>query len=189
MELLHRTIEFAAKAHEGQQRKGGDIPYFAHPCEVALTLALSGCDEETICAGLLHDTVEDTAVTLAEIAQRFGEGVAELVAFDSEDKSRSWTERKQRTIADVLSCEDRRRLMVTLADKLANMVSIAEDYKKLGDGVWARFNSSKEQQHWYYRSLVEAFLQRLPGEPAVEAFRDAYETVFEPETWSSEGLY
>ena len=61
---IHDAIIFAAKAHEGQRRKGTDIPYITHPFEVAQILMEAGCDETLIIAGLLHDTLEDTEVYL-----------------------------------------------------------------------------------------------------------------------------
>ena len=87
---IHDAIIFAAKAHEGQRRKGTDIPYITHPFEVAQILMEAGCDETLIIAGLLHDTLEDTEVTAAEIEEQFGPEVLALVDSDSEDKSLSW---------------------------------------------------------------------------------------------------
>ena len=96
---IHDAIIFAAKAHEGQRRKGTDIPYITHPFEVAQILMEAGCDETLIIAGLLHDPLEDTEVTAAEIEEQFGPEVLALVDSDSEDKSLSWEDRKKPQIA------------------------------------------------------------------------------------------
>jgi GTP pyrophosphokinase len=77
LELEH-AIDFATKAHEGQQRKSGE-PYIIHPLAVAYTLADWGMDIDTVLAGVLHDTVEDTDVTLENIEAKFGRDVAFLV--------------------------------------------------------------------------------------------------------------
>ena len=75
---ISAAYEFSAKAHQGQQRRNGD-PYISHPVAVAEILAALHLDSGSIKAALLHDVVEDTASTLAEIQQRFGDDVALLV--------------------------------------------------------------------------------------------------------------
>jgi len=77
--IVRRAITFAREAHAGQWRENG-APAFTHPLSVARILAFSGASEGTTIAGLLHDTVEDTAVTLADIRRGFGSPVADLVA-------------------------------------------------------------------------------------------------------------
>ena len=97
---ITKAIEFSAKAHEGHFRKGSKIPYITHPLEVAKILgeAVNPKENEAlICAGLLHDTVEDTDTSLETIRREFGEKVADLVASDSENKGLSWEKRKQNT--------------------------------------------------------------------------------------------
>ena len=77
-ERVAKAIEMAKKAHEGQLRKTGE-PYIVHPLAVKKILEEWGMDEDTVIAGILHDTVEDTALTLDEIRKEFGESVAFLV--------------------------------------------------------------------------------------------------------------
>ena len=76
--LIERAYEVAAHWHAGQKRLSGD-PYITHPLAVSTILAELGMNHETICAALLHDTVEDTPYTLAELRRDFGEVVATLV--------------------------------------------------------------------------------------------------------------
>ncbi|HRW38274.1 MAG TPA: HD domain-containing protein, partial [Aquihabitans sp.] len=76
--LIAQAHELAAAAHEGQSRKSGE-PYIHHPLAVARIVADLGLDEETVAAALLHDSVEDTGVTLDELAERFGDDVAQIV--------------------------------------------------------------------------------------------------------------
>jgi (p)ppGpp synthase/HD superfamily hydrolase len=76
--LIERAYEVAARWHAGQKRLSGD-PYITHPLAVATILAELGMNHETICAALLHDTVEDTAYTLVELRREFGDDVATLV--------------------------------------------------------------------------------------------------------------
>ena len=83
---IHKAIEFAERSHEGQNRKGTLVPYIVHPFEVAQILIDAGSDTKVIIAGLLHDTVEDTVVSINDIQEKFGLEVASLVSFCSEDK-------------------------------------------------------------------------------------------------------
>src|ERR1700761_3814141 len=77
--LLRRAYEVAAECHEGQRRKSGD-PYITHPVMVATILAGLGADDQTLCAAILHDTVEDTPFTMTALRRKFGGGVAATVA-------------------------------------------------------------------------------------------------------------
>mgnify|MGYP001202379726 CR=1 FL=1 len=83
--MINEAIEFAAKAHEGQLRKGTKKPYIVHPIEVSEIVSAMTDDEEVICAAVLHDTIEDCrGITKDVLKLRFGDRVAELVAQESE---------------------------------------------------------------------------------------------------------
>jgi (p)ppGpp synthase/HD superfamily hydrolase len=89
--IIDRAVRLAAKAHQGQLRKFTDIPYFTHPVGVALILAQYGFSEELIAAGLLHDTVEDSDLSIEDIKSRFGLKIAGIVEGCSEpDKTQEW---------------------------------------------------------------------------------------------------
>lgn len=152
---IHQAIIFAAKAHEGQVRKGTDIPYIVHPMEVMQILTENGCDEIVILAGILHDTLEDTPTTPDDIRRHFGQEVLDLVQNESEDKSKSWQERKQNTI-DHLTNASKEVQMVCCADKLSNIKSIFADKQALGDAVFDRFNAPKDKVQWYYQGVANA---------------------------------
>lgn len=152
---LNRAITFAVEKHAGQVRKSTNIPYIVHPLEVLQILYSVRADKDVLMAGVLHDTVEDTDTSLEEIRELFGDSVAELVASNSEDKSKTWDERKQHTIDELATASDEVQMLI-LADKLSNLRSIAHDYSELGDKVWDRFNASKEKQAWYYSGIQDA---------------------------------
>lgn len=160
---LNTAIEFATKKHSGQFRKATTIPYILHPLEVLQILYSMRADTNLMIAGVLHDTVEDTDTTLDEIKELFGDDVAELVASNSEDKSKSWDERKQHTIDELASAPKRVKMLI-MADKLSNIRSIAYDYEARGDGLWKRFNAPKEKQAWYYDGILDALydMQDIP---------------------------
>ena len=154
--MLNLAIEVAVKAHQNQLRKGTDIPYITHPLAVGIILAKAGCSDDVIVAGILHDTVEDTSITLDYLRDTFGNKVATIVEGASEpDKSLSWEKRKRHTL-DSLKGAPPEVKFVALADKLNNIRAIAADYAKMGEELWERFNRGKEAQKWYYQGLVQA---------------------------------
>jgi GTP pyrophosphokinase len=125
---ITEAYEYSAKAHEGQQRRSGD-PYITHPVAVAEILAGLHLDADSIKAALLHDVVEDTPSTLAEIQTRFGEDVALLVdgvskidhlRFDSAAEAQAESFRKML----LAMAKDLRVILVKLADRTHNMRTI-----------------------------------------------------------------
>lgn len=153
--LTDAALSFAARAHSGQMRKGTDVPYIVHPVGVMLALIEAGETEpELLAAALLHDTVEDTGTTLAELRRRFGERVAAIVEGCSEpDKRDTWEARKQHTI-HYLRTAPRDVLLVAAADKLHNLRSLAADEVALGSQLWKRFKRGRIETAWYYRSTA-----------------------------------
>ncbi|EOD01815.1 HD domain-containing protein [Caldisalinibacter kiritimatiensis] len=158
--MINLAIEVAAKAHKGQTRKGTDIPYITHPYTVGMMLLQEGCSEELVIAGILHDTVEDTYITLDYIREMFGKKVADIVEGCSEpDKSLPWEDRKEHTI-EYLKTAPLDIRIVTLADKLHNIRSTIKEYEKVGEEVWNRFRRGKEKQSWYYYGLIDVLCNR-----------------------------
>ena len=152
---LDLAICYAVARHSGQYRKGTQRPYISHPLEVLSILVSMDVHVNVLIAGVLHDTVEDTDATIEEISSLFGEEVAELVAHHSEDKSKTWAERKIHAV-NSLSEADRNLKMLVMADKISNIRSLAADYILHGDKVWDRFNAPKEKQAWYYTEIAKA---------------------------------
>ena len=137
--MINKAIEFATKAHEGQVRKGTKRPYIVHPIEVGDIVSTMTRDEEVISAAVLHDTIEDCeGITKELLAREFSERVADIVVQESEDKSRTWMERKSATITHIRTAP-REVQMVALADKLSNMRDINRDYPVVGEELWNRF--------------------------------------------------
>ena len=161
-ELLDRAIVFAVRAHAGTERRGKGFPYIVHPLEAVEIVATMTSDQELLAAAALHDTVEDTDVTLAQIRAEFGDRVAELVALESDepheknDSVDNWRARKQLAL-DRLKRASRDAKIVTLGDKLSNMRAIARDYAEQGDQLWNLFHAKNSKDHeWRYRGLAEA---------------------------------
>jgi len=181
MTAIFDAIELAARAHRGHCRKGTQIPYIVHPLAVAKILIDTGCPEDVVVAGILHDTVEDTPLSLDEIRQGFGDAVARIVQGASEpDKSRPWEERKAHTIESLRTASEA-VLLVSCADKIENLRAIREDRERVGEEVWTRFRRGREQQEWYYRSVFAVLEERLtagPGLSFVSQLKEALAEVF-----------
>jgi (p)ppGpp synthase/HD superfamily hydrolase len=159
--MIFKAIEFSTKAHTGLYRKGTKIPYITHPLNVAQILIEYECPESVVTAGILHDTLEDTQATVDDIRDAFGYEVADLVNAVSEpNKSDTWENRKAHTIKHLKTASPE-VLMISLADKIDNIKKIREDYEKIGNKVWERFNRPKEKQKWYYETLADVFSMRL----------------------------
>ncbi len=153
--LIERACELAARAHAGQFRKGTDIPYISHPMAVGIILATAGATTDAVIAGILHDVVEDSSVSLEEVDELFGNRVRALVEACSEpDKSLPWEERKRQTL-ESLQDVDRDVWLITLVDKLNNIRITLQEYEVCGEEIWNRFNRGRQEQEWYYRGLVE----------------------------------
>jgi GTP pyrophosphokinase/guanosine-3',5'-bis(diphosphate) 3'-pyrophosphohydrolase len=127
--LINRAYVYATAMHGGQTRHSGD-PYFAHPIQVAGILTEYKMDASTIVAGLLHDTIEDTNATRAEIVEKFGEQVAELVEgvtklslLELQSEENKQAQNLQKFI--LAMSRDVRVLLVKLADRLHNMRTLA----------------------------------------------------------------
>lgn len=156
MEIIEKALQIASAAHENQYRKRTKIPYITHPAAVGMILLKAGYSEEIIAGGILHDTVEDTEVSLEEIKRIFGSKIAEIVEGCSEpDKSLSWEERKEHTIHFLKTAPEEVRV-VACADKLHNVKSIIRDYEMNGETVWTRFKRGRDQQEWYYRNIIKS---------------------------------
>lgn len=152
---IQKAIIFATLKHQGQNRKGTDIPYIVHPVECMQILTELRCSQAVIIAGLLHDTLEDTATLPQEIEEAFGTEILSIVQNESEDKSKTWRQRKEATIEHLRTATAEVKL-VCLADKLSNIRSMYRDYCSLGEKLWQRFNAPKNDLGWYYNSLAVA---------------------------------
>ena len=144
--MIDRAAKFAEQAHKGTHRKGTRIPYIVHPLETALIASMLTNDEEILAAALLHDTIEDTGVTYEDLKQEFGTRVADLVAAESEDKSKTWIERKGHTLEHLKTASQAEKIL-TMADKLSNIRSMARDYLLVV--------KDREKQAWYYTSMID----------------------------------
>lgn len=181
--LLDRAIIFAVNAHAGTERRGKGYPYIVHPLEAVEIVATMTPDQELLAAAALHDTVEDTDVTVEQIRAEFGDRIATLVADESEERpnglsdEESWHDRKRAAINHLANASHDAKI-VALGDKLSNMRAIARDYAEIGDALWNRFHSKNPKDHeWHYRGLADA-LRELNDTFAFQEFERLINQVF-----------
>lgn len=116
-----------------------------------------GCAESVVIAGLLHDTVEDTPVTLDQIETEFGSEVARIVSYCTEPRGR-WEIRKQFLI-DSLRHAPLEAKLLAAADKYHNLSHMLHHHEMVGAGMWRHFSRGAEQQAWFYRTVTDSILE------------------------------
>ena len=182
-DLLDRAIVFAVNAHHNTERRGKGFPYIVHPLEAVEIVATITPDQELLAAAALHDTIEDTDVTVEDIRREFGDRIAELVHAESDQftegvsEEDSWHDRKQAAI-DRLATAPYDAKIVALGDKLSNMRAIARDYSIQGDELWKIFHAKDKADHeWHYRGLADS-LKELSDTFAYKEFVALIDQVF-----------
>ncbi|KAK5874428.1 hypothetical protein PBY51_019372 [Eleginops maclovinus] len=147
--LLLETVNFAAEKHRNQRRKDPEAtPYINHPIGVARIISHEGgvTDIEILQAALLHDTVEDTDTSFAELEAKFGPIVSRIVQEVTDDKSLSKQDRKRQQVEHAAHCS-RQAKMVKLADKLYNL----RDLNRCTPSGWT---AERVQEYFVWASAV-----------------------------------
>lgn len=175
IKLYSKAVNFAVSKHSSQKRKGTSWPYVVHLYEVAQLLQESNCDNKTVIAGILHDTVEDTETTLNEIEENFGKEIRDIVDVLSENKLLPYLERKQLQ-AKRVGVASYKTKMVKCADCLSNIKSIYFDLKR-NERVWEKFNSTKENIKEHYHATIEA-ISELENEEIYYNLKEYYKKTF-----------
>ncbi len=181
------ALAFASQVHRTQSRKGGAIPYIAHLLAVTALVLENGGDEDTAIAALLHDTVEDQGglPMLERVRAAFGPRVAAIVmeVSDNEgDPKPPWKTRKQSFIEAVPHLSSEARL-IALADKLHNVRSTIDEFRRVGDVVWTRFHGRRDGTLWYYREVLAALNvpradTQVTNEPLLQELTRAIKELF-----------
>jgi (p)ppGpp synthase/HD superfamily hydrolase len=184
---LADAFAFAVGAHNNDMRKSGTL-YISHPMDVASILLKENAPLELVMAGLLHDVVEDTDVDIETISNKYGRQVANYVNTVTEpeelrlpaigNKAQTWKQRKEHTISEIKNAERDIKLL-SCADKLANIRDLISELRIQGDSFWDKFNAPKEEQEWYYRSMLEAFATGPHNIAETRVYRDFKECVEE----------
>jgi len=152
-----KALNYTYKLHYNQFRKKTNIPYFFHLSAVSNLIIENGGTTIEAIAGLLHDAVEDQGgqKTLKEISKKFGKKVEKIVleCTDTDvDPKPPWDQRKLDYLKEMKSASQS-ALLVSLCDKLHNLTSIIEDYQRIKNKLWKRFNAPPKKLFWYYEQL------------------------------------
>lgn len=169
---LYKALLFALEAHKGQTRKGKQTPYIVHPVTAALLVAQVGGSEDAIIAALLHDTVEDTPVTLGQIKSVFGDTIATIVGdLTEKDKTLPWADRKAAALAHIpqMGTES---LLVKSADVLHNITDTLLDYKAEGKNMFKKFEVGSSKQLTHYVAVFESLYREYPENPLLSELSD-----------------
>jgi hypothetical protein len=169
---IQKAIKFATKTHEvydKQKRKGKDVAYITHPLTVGLIISSVTDDNDIVCAGILHDTIEDSIpekkVDFNMLKERFGKRVAQMVLDVTEqDKSLSWEIRKKQAIEHIGSMTNH-SLLLKSADIISNLSELIEDYDKEGEIIFDRFNAPKDKKIKNDLRTINAIVSKWSDNP------------------------
>jgi guanosine-3',5'-bis(diphosphate) 3'-pyrophosphohydrolase len=153
-----RALAFASRKHSQQRRKDADAsPYINHPIALVSILAIEAGvnDRDTLCAALLHDTIEDTDTSVEELVEAFGAPVASLVQEVTDDKRLPKAERKLRQVEHAAHLSPKARAL-KLADKIANLRDVA-------DSPPVKWSLSRRQEYFDWAKQV---VDNIPDPPA-----------------------
>ncbi len=164
--LVRAALAKATADHAGQVRNGsGGMPYIEHPVAVAALLDEHGFGEEVLAAALLHDVVEDSATTVAELRELFGEPVAGLVEALSDDESIGDYRERKREHRGRVAAADGDALAIYGADKLTNVRMLRATYAVQGEAVAAEFKVPLGVKIEIWEADLELLRERAPGLP------------------------
>ena len=168
-ELIRMALEMAEEAHAGQTRNGsGGMAYIHHPVAVAELLAANGFDERTVAAALLHDVVEDSEASVEEVAERFGQPVAELVAALTEDDSIEPFVRRKDEHRRQVEAAGGDAPAIYAADKLSNVRVLRRSLAKEGEAAGEEFEAPLDAKEGVWRGDLEMLRRQAPELPFVE---------------------
>lgn len=167
-EKIQKAINIASSLHLGQNRKGtSPLPFIVHPFSVAWILGAYTDDENIIAAGLLHDVLEDVkGYDFDDMTKDIGTKIAEIVREVSEVKDDehgdhlSWESRKIKYL-EHLNEATYEAMMVSAADKIHNLRSLAELFKTQGESIWKHFHSPAGKRLWFYEEVEKILRKRL----------------------------
>jgi len=188
MDRTQRALRKALECHKSQTRRAGGAPYIVHALDVArILLSEPGVSENVIVAGILHDTLEDTAYTPQQLECDFGPNVLNLVQFATEpdknrtttrdERTRTWRARNEHTI-QACAHATRDQLLVVIADKLSNLSSLQEELSLHGDTIWQSFSASKRDIAWFHRFLRSVVAVKLKDTRLFDLYRRLVDEIF-----------
>jgi len=175
-QLAPRALAFAVQAHAGQRRESDGDPFIKHPLEVARLLRDAGCEEPVVAAGLLHDTVEDGEIDVAELSARFGDDVAALVDAVTDDSCVEGYRLRMQLLRDQVRFAGGNVALLFAADKISKVREwpkhVRRDQARLGDLPGDNRTRRYLERHYdmrleHYRASLAMLEHVVPGHPLV----------------------
>jgi guanosine-3',5'-bis(diphosphate) 3'-pyrophosphohydrolase len=163
MPLCQAALAYAEEKHRGQRRQVDRAPFIEHPREVASLLESVGAPDRVIAAGALHDTLEKTDVTAAELSARFGPRVATLVSALTEDRRISGYAHRKAALREQVAAAGPEALLVFAADKLSKVRELCL--------AGPRRTPIRTRKVKHYQHCLELLEEHLPGSPLVAQLR------------------
>lgn len=172
-DLVRDALETARRAHAGQLRRGSDgHPYIDHPVAVAEILLTHRYRDEVLAAGLLHDVVEKSDIEIAELRERFGDVVADLVAALTEDETIADYEERKEEHRRRVAAADPAALAIFAADKLTNVMMLREAYALINEGVSDELAVSLDLKIYIWEGDLEMLFEEAAGMALTDEFAD-----------------
>lgn len=177
---IEEAIHFVFNAFENKKRIKENINLAFHSISVGFILKEYGYDDDIVLTGLLHDIIEDTTYDYDYLKEKYGLVIANNVLALSENKKIfNFKERKKDFIDRVNNLDDK-LIIVELVDKLHNLMSDYELYKKIGKEALVTLNTSYEMNRWYYSELRDAFIKKIPSNnELLKRYNEIYKIYFE----------
>jgi (p)ppGpp synthase/HD superfamily hydrolase len=190
-----RALMWAETLFGGKAGKGSPAPFLSHVYGTLEIVAAYGGEEDLRIAAVLHDVIEDAGVTAFDVDHLFRTRVTDLVLAVTEDKTKSWTERKAAQIAKARECDPEVGMLI-LADKIHNCGRMARE--QANPDYWANFNAGFGDQLWFYQGVVKALYKNaavhnsdhvtLRTGDAFEELVDMFDRFRKGKLWTPRGL-
>lgn len=172
--VIREALDAAAEAHAGQVRNGsGGLPYIEHPKMVCERLAAAGYGDEVLAAGLLHDVVEDSELTVADLRERFGAEIAALVEVLSDDGSIEPYRKRKDEHRSRIEAVDGEALAIYAADKLTNISTLRTALAREGAAVATEFKVPLELKLEVWEDDAELLRRLAPELPFLAELGEA----------------
>jgi (p)ppGpp synthase/HD superfamily hydrolase len=172
-DLVRDALETARRAHAGQLRRGSDgHPYIDHPVAVAEILIQNRHGDEVVAAGLLHDVVEKSEIEIAEVRERFGDVVGDLVEALTEDETIADYEERKDEHRQRVAAAGPAALAIFAADKLTNVMMLREAYALIAEGVSDELAVSLDLKIYIWEADLEMLFEQAAGMTLTDEFAD-----------------
>jgi (p)ppGpp synthase/HD superfamily hydrolase len=180
-ENIDKAIRISAIAHQKQSRKGSNTPYIVHPFAVMCIASQYTDDESTLIACLLHDVIEDVSEEYSQrdMVNDFGQHVIDIViGVTKQPNMGDWHATCEAYLTNLETNAPIESAVVSVADKIHNIMSILEDYQTQGEKIWDIFSEDKHSQLWWFKSTREVAGKMIPENKILGLF-DEYITKIE----------